>query len=1464
MGNLGKKRSGASYGPPKRKAKRAEVAGPYQSQSSVPKIRRKATKHEHRTEPSTAAGVEQQKTRRGRRIQGATQQARKTRRKAKRVEHKSARTIHEALRSLKPPPESHAAIEQSRYLGAKPPTALRKSNPRAYKKAERAYLRHIAGEENLGEPEDITHAIEVASLLAGGAAAAKIALKGGEAAAGELLGRDAVKTAASVSGAGSKVAKAARTAKGGIKARAGAKVQSVRSAPTRYARRVKETPAKVKSAPKRAKAAASTKQGRRAAGKGGLRRARRHPVRSSSGAALISPVPLPGELDKRARALAKGTVAAVVNHPVKVAETTLHGALGAFTAPLAIGGAALKSAEEGSTRPFRHEIRDLVYVPGDKTESGNPSGLVGMAENLSSGEPKRVEQTTLEETGLTPFIPLPHIARRIKGTEVYQDTRGALRGKVEGKRAKTRNARVKAEKEVVEAGGFVPRKKARKIRQSVADTQRPGETYALRRTGKLIEKQRSRHYVAREVSRMEREGQLSGKTASEKISKILRKSKGTNQKEQNYGEALRVVVKHGLPRDQAKGMAFVNRLHAAWPKIEHGDVPAGVHLDRHSTQFILDHPEIFHDKHFWKAVEQFDEQSKPVGTSLRNQYLAQVDNLTNPILAEQGRTPILKPEEMIPPEAVKILPKRDKPWNRSEALSYARELREVKGAERNKALAQARALVNKDRTGALDGLMKPPEHGGAEGGVSTTRADAWTPEMEKAFVRAARRENARNGLRDPAAYVADRIPSGLKGSETASALAPGLPLRKVWPSRGLAAKSGNAESAYESLIYHSIEAPRSRQATVEGLNRIFDRASRELNGKRYLTGRQVETAINTHKVPDGTIFVRTQFLKSVLEGEHHLSPEDFNRAIEGEIEHGQKLAESTSVEQIRSEMEQAKASGVKGEKYSPMDAVAIHELMGHIKGPGGASHGIGKATNAATGVILNSPAFEVSQFFQEGIPGAAALGRNVVHLPAAIKNLRKINKLSPEDQGMIRAVVGSGAGVHGAPNLKALRSSGYMDPIRAAGGKQKWRHAFEILNGTKINRFDRSRGGIFREVGSSARIEGDFRRAAKGFKKWRSSTNNLFKGMEQAVNDMKGMTPTERQLYVSSHPALADRLTKAMDGQMGNWNSFTVFEKQIAPFFIFYNFQRYAVLWTLYHFPLDHPVVATALASLGEVNAQQLQKLAAKEGSTPNILDYTKPVINGKTVLPAGQRFFSGLSSVAQSALEGKPAHSIGALGPEFSIPLEAIGGKNTYTGAELGENGFLFALRQSGNLSPFLRFLGAPDVGKSPSAASQVFGQSDPLRDVRSLVNPLIGQTAKQFGEEKKVERKFNEKWGEGKIPYYGDSPLFQKIMYGFNGGPNPNRKERKREIADAVRKIHAQESAKNFIKRKEAPFLPPQRKIPEAVGDEIREAFEDAWKTGPNAKPEKKEGSGWRSGSSSSSEGWRSSGAAASGGWR
>jgi hypothetical protein len=1385
---------------PKRKGRRKEVAGPYRDQSSVKSIRKEATKREHRKIPPAP-----------RKSKGTTHASGiPARRKAKRIKDRS---LDKALDILNDAPRTPTQVVSEAKRGVKPPDSKqwRAAFPKAAKKADENFIRNVASKEGVKADPLAEFVISTAATGGVGAAAKGVGALAKSALAARA-GSELASAGATVAGkaveAGAKGIAARTASKVGTSARAGAK--RLRTAPERTVRRVRETPKRIKSAPKRAQRAATTKDGRRAARKGAARKARRHPVRTGYGSAAVSPVPLPGDADQRARAFAKGTYDAFTKHPGEVAETTAHGAIGFLTAPLGIAAASVDSAKKGSAAPLGKELKAFG------------EGTADMISKLASGDPKTVEETTRKETGAVPFIPVPHLIRRAKGTRLYEDTvRGKIRGKVEGKRAKTRARRMDDAKAKAESGEYVSRKKAKKIKHPVKDTARTNEYYVNRAIGRFIEKQRSRHYISREDARM-RSGPLAGRMATESVAKKLRKSKGTNQSEINHGEALRILGKHGIPVNE-RGYAYVKRVAEGYAPWKYGDTPQGAVLDRHAAKYLLDHPEAFKDKHVAAGLETLNKRSAEIGGhSPRNQFQAQLDNIINPILKEEGRTPILKPEEMVPDPAVSVLrtavPKRTDPWNRSEALSYARDLAEVKGKSRAKAL-----VIRKQIMDSMEGLMKPPEHGGAEGGVSTTRAVAWTPGMEAAMVKAARREGKRLGLTEPTPYLADKFPKGL-GEAPSPTFKAEIPLNKIWPSRGIAAKSGNALADLESTLFHSLEVPLQRKATVKGFSRIMDNIARPVENKHLFTTREAERLTNMGKVPDGTLFVRRQALRALLEEADQVTPEAFSAAVAREIEIGQKLSTG---EQIASAIKQADDMGLKGDKVVPVDAVAMHELMAQLNGPMGVSVGVGRATNFASRAILNSPAFELSQFAQEGLPMAAALSRDVANVPRAIAAVKHIKDFPPEIQAEIMAAVGSSSGLMGAPTLKALRSDSFLNPARIAAHPKAWQAFWRLANGTYLGRFDKARAGLMRETGAIAKIEGDFKRAEKGFQLWRSSAGNLFKDMDSAVKAMKGMTPEERAAFVASHPKLGDRLQKSMNGLAGNWNSFTAFEKNIAPFTIFYAFQRYSVLWTLYHFPMDHPVVATALALTGQVNAQELQRIAAEHGgASPTPLDYAKPVV-GDRVLPSGSRFTTVLGAPQQAILEGKPTAALGSLPPPVSIPLEAAVGKNFYTEQPLGENGWLYMLRQGANLSPLSRFFGLPDLGKTQSPGSKVFEQQDPLRSKRSVLNPYIGQSADNFGEEKRIEKEFDAKYGLGDIPGPFDSKLVQDLLYGNDGKPKPEM------LPKVLDEIHKAERASNYIKRKEAPFLPPSSDFTD-VQKELLQAVEDAWQTGPNAEPE------------------------------
>lgn len=1214
------------------------------------------------------------------------------------------------------------------------------------------------------------------------------------------------------SSAKSAVAKAAEKAS----TEAARKAEEVRTAPARLVKTVRNAPTRAKELPADVRKAVETPAARKATAKATGKTALRHPIRTGiPAAAIVPPGVIPGDASERARALLVG-LARATEHPGDLATATAHGVLGAFTAPLAVSASAIESAKKGDIGPLEDELGTLT------------AGIAQLGQKLVSGNPKEVEQTFRKELGVTPFIPVPHLLKGAKNSDAVDAVLGDLRGKVEAHRATRRDALIQDVQKAEKEGSFVSIKQRKAIEKlaPVEDKQRGGN-YVNRPYGRLVEKQRARHDVSRIVSRTEQRGNYAAKGWSQKIVKALKKSKFDTNGENTVADALRILNKYGIPLDET-GQPFIRMLHESYPELKPGDVPAGVHLDRHSTKWLLDHPDALKDPQVRKAVELFDKQAEKTGTSPRNRYLGVTNSILNPLRKAEGKRPILLPEEQIPKQTSDLMnvlvQSRDAhkdPWTRDEVLEYAKQLSGDEGLELKRRIEASLT----DKEGNL--LMRSPAHGGAEGGVSTTRAVAWTPEMEKAFVDEARKEIRGRGLREPAAYVGDQLPDALKG-EKAPNFSAGIPLNKIWPSRGEVAKSGNALSDFENFMHKSVEGPRHRASLAQGLDELVQKGSRKIEGKRAMTDDQARRLENEYKVPAGTVWVRVGALKSFIKDNPNLTSNDLRTAIEGEFDNGPRL---TAGEELAKDV--GALDFAKGEKLVPMDQNYIHEFLAHMKPIEGATRIAGDATRLASRMILNSPAFALIQPIQEGIPLATALARDIRHVPEALKNLKAASKLDPDELAAFKAASGSSAGLFGVPSQKELRVDGYLDPVRMTAKPEAWRRLWHLVNGKVLGQFDRNRAGFMREVGMEARTIGDLKRASKGFNVWRKSTGNLFKDMEQAVKDMQGMTPEERHAYISEHPALQDRIQKSADGMAGNWNSFTVFEKHIAPLTLFYTFQRYSALWMLYHFPLDHPIAATAMTLLGQVNAKELQKLAAEHNAEPSILDYTMPVYQrgeGQQagVLPAGKRAFPGLSTVQQAGITGKPTQLLGELPPEIGIPVEAAAGVNSYTGRPLEENLFAFMGKQGLNLNPAIRlFLG---LTEDRSAASAAFHAQDPLSQWRSVVDPYIGQTGTQYGKTKKLEKDFSTKYGKGNIPSAFDSKLVQELLYGGkNGGPKPE------ILPEVLQAIHQAEGASGSVKKAEEPFNGPASEF-SPVQKKLLEEVENAWQTGPGAGGESK----------------------------
>lgn len=179
-----------------------EVAGPYRSQSSVPSIRRAATRHEHRrVNPFEHVDVRPRSTPAALAplsLSGALHPA----------SHPAVPILGSMLshRSLLLDPTSSPLLEdpQTAYdlaltKGVQPDARLREIyrktyGPGVFGQIQHAAVRKLASQENLGEPADLTNAALLAATLGGGLYL-KGALTGGEAAAGALDAADTASTA---------------------------------------------------------------------------------------------------------------------------------------------------------------------------------------------------------------------------------------------------------------------------------------------------------------------------------------------------------------------------------------------------------------------------------------------------------------------------------------------------------------------------------------------------------------------------------------------------------------------------------------------------------------------------------------------------------------------------------------------------------------------------------------------------------------------------------------------------------------------------------------------------------------------------------------------------------------------------------------------------------------------------------------------------------------------------------------------------------------------------------------------------------------------------------------------------------------------------------------------------------------------------------------------------------------------
>lgn len=1258
----------------KRKAKRAEVAGPYRSQSSNPKIRSEATPREHRTEPTTVKGVEQQGKRR--RAKRGNQEARRYRKAIRKIP-----TLHPGTKQTSDPVGSALKTLEHAYESTSVlQSGLRGDDPvQRYVKDELKNVGDVAKESLEQKPGQLPAHVPSSKELRAGLAISSLASGGtgvGEKAASKAI--NAASNAGLAEKALAKVAETpARTVKG-IKARATSGAERVRTAPKR-----------IKSAPKRAKRAASTKEGRRAAAKGAGRRAGRHPVRTGYGAAAVSPVPLPGEVDKRARAAAEGTFAAITGHPGETAKTTLRSLPGAITAPAALLAAGGESILHGTPEPLVDTAKEQA------------KGLGQIASNTFSGNPKKAEEAARKEGSLAFLTPLPAVTRfdpYKRGRRVVREGATTVRRKVAAKGEAT-NRSVRHAPKDVEQNVFATTAR-REARQKTA----------------LI-KQRADN--PQRVAAAHHESQV--------IKHISKAPKGSEV-------ALQTLAEYGI--GDFKHAALVR---------EKG--PGDAQLTK-ALDYVDLHPEVFQSRSFAKALEAVGEASRTapaalVGKGERARLMQQGDVFGH-----------ARPEHMVPPKArgLTTASTREGAWAQlATADKRLTELRRagrrhfdqakvLKGVEREAAMRQGRSLYaaaralrteNKKLYDALDPYTRPGQSIDAS---KRTAYDSRQLAEYKQKVEASRQ----------AAGMAPAIWTHHAEANTAGR---GTGMENRFPTNagrvehmreGNLAKADNLDRSLQGLLRGTVQMPRLRAAGKQ-FGRDFVQEFKTpfaIDGKQKVVGQGSK---------DWTSITAPKSKENLNGGQ--FDPKTWARFPLREWKNAVKdpFTEDSRLVELLTEAENGKIRG--SEPWVLMPREAIREARAQIS----PEHNIitetaNRASRVSSRLLLGTnPAWAIAQIPAEGIPLLMAKPSllNPVKFVRLERDVQRFKKSHPEEALALQATAGASP-LNAAVNRTPLDMQETYTPAlwdKGARALTRGKTARSVVSFAKLKAlgtFDVKRQNEYRTLLAAAEAD-------KRFRSWHGSVTGLFDSSARLSNRFKGKSRDELWTWLTKDPKGKKELAKItdyVDNIQGNWTAFTRYERSLAPLAIFYPFLRYSLRWTLWTFPKTHPLTATLAYTLGQANANQLEKLVG--GPLQNPIGYAFPAFQNETggtdVLPGGSRISPGQSSLTQALATGNPAQILSSANPFIGAGLTAVTGIEPFTGEKAKQQGWA-ALNALITLPAPARLAGLK-MGEGQSVASKAFQQYDPNKAKRSLLFPFIPQNGKDFAASERLGKAFDEKY--------------------------------------------------------------------------------------------------------------------------
>lgn len=924
-----------------------------------------------------------------------------------------------------------------------------------------------------------------------------------------------------------------------------------------------------------------------------------------------------------------------------------------------------------------------------------------------------------------------------------------------------------------------------------------------------LERRAARRRVARRVTQATNPARSQAAYWEKQILKPLKKApiprSLRNVHGMEAGDLLQTLAEYGI---RTKKDAEYVRKHGPV-----GEGMPGMVTLKSALDFIDQHPEVLTDKHFQQALDAYIRSAKDLpaaraGKGERARLMAQGDLLG-----------VRRPEDRVPVAArahtraksraeawkqVEIR-KRGIARDRARGREFAAQAMVAKGLERDRLRARAESFYGaaRDAEARNASLVKALRDYSKPGQAlrSTARRKYFDRQLLDEYRGEVTAASEKAGLAEPAWTHHQK-------QREAGEVTPGYPTaaaRVEHMRSGVLSETDRVDRSLRALVSGSVVGPRLRAGGQELARRFTaeETIPKQVGGrtKRLVTQDEWGQLVREGKADPRreVLFPARQFKQAVLDP--FKSQAEVSTLATDALEAGLK-------------------ADTPGTKYVVVSREAAKELAAQINPV--ISDGmklVNKVSKGTSRWLLFNPSWVMIQSVAEALPMWMAHPEllNPLKVARLEARIRKNTKLRPSEAKAFAAVAGEAPTTLHTPNeirpaLESRTHAVFSDGARALTKNPIGQALFSLARLRPFAVFDNWRQGKYRELLLAAEAD-------KQLNGWWGGIKGAL-GIQKRISDEIRKLPKDEQLAALMQPKYRkqlDEMQRHVEAVAGNWNTFTRYERDFAPFLVFYPFIRYSLRWPL-TFAKQHPISATVAAFLGQVNAEALEKILG--GAPDNPLAYAIPVswnVQGEPeALMEGRRAAPGLSAPLQAVVSAEPSQALSAFNPLIAVPMSGLTGVNAYTGEQEartpGEKAIM-AINQLLDTSPLARFLDL-QVGGDKSIASQRREQIDPRRRQRSTFTPWESLTADQLREVEGFGSDLGTKYSDP-VPSLWDNPdIYEAAARYAKGDESLFRK--------LLKEHRESERASDRVKKQEEPFYGPEEELTQAEQKRFNHAIE------------------------------------------